>query len=206
MTLSFTTLWGKQMGEIAGKENYFVEKIWKSFHEYYKFIDFTDLNKEDFGQNFTEYNLKSMRYVEDQMSFLEDEFMYQFNKALIDNWTVAPKLHSIREDIPDRWQPGMKIHFVINNRTKNRFQFAPVIMVTNTQNIEIKSHGHLYEGECTAVTPFIRVKVIVDGSLLAYEDAEFLAINDGFQSLAHFLHYFPKQFTGKIIHWTNLTY
>lgn len=186
MTLSFTTLWSKQMGELAGQPNYFVKKIWRGLYR--------DIMDENIFIALKKY------MTEHQAKFGKDW------DGVSDGVRYPPKLHTIRQDPHDRWKAGNKIHFVINNRTKNRFQFAPVIEVKSVQKIEIKSHGHFYEGECTAVTPFIKAKVIVDGSLLAYEDAERLAINDGFESLAHFLHYFPYHFTGKIIHWTNIHY
>src|SRR5699024_2081987 len=49
-----------------------------------------------------------------------------------------PKIHTIRHDEKDRWKPGMKIHPIINNRTKNRFQFAPVVECQSVQKIKIK--------------------------------------------------------------------
>lgn len=206
MTLAFQTKWTKNIGELAGKPNFFVEKIWKGIYEYYRLIDLDALKSEDFSGNTPGYQIAKRVYLEDQMSFYEDEFKYLFGEKLINKWTVASKLHTIRPDPSNRWKPGAKIHFVINNRTKDRFQFAPVVEVKSVQKIEISSHGVLYDGERTADGPFGKFKVKVDNLLLSYEDAEYLAINDGFKNLAHFLHFFPKQFTGKIIHWTNKTY
>ena len=51
---------------------------------------------------------------------------------------VKPKKHTIRKDEKDRWKVGNDIHFVINNRTKNRFQFAPITKVKSIQIIKIK--------------------------------------------------------------------
>jgi hypothetical protein len=53
----------------------------------------------------------------------------------------TPKIHTIRTDYPHKWKSGNKIHFVINNRTKNRFQFAPVIPCTRTQDIQIDPYS-----------------------------------------------------------------
>jgi len=48
-----------------------------------------------------------------------------FNTFLVSK----PKIHSIREDKPNRWKSGNDIHFVIGNRTKNRYLFCPIIPV-----------------------------------------------------------------------------
>lgn len=135
---------------------------------------------------------------------------------------IEQKIHSIREDKHNRWHAGNHIHFVINNRTKNRFQFAPVIPCIETQKIQIfwdepqNYHKDLWQ------TP---VEIIIDGNhtlkpdigdilidsvtkeiLQGNKEAKLLAINDGFESLKDFLLYFNKDFTGKIIHWTDLKY
>lgn len=106
---------------------------------------------------------------------------------------VKPKLHTIREDTHDRWKAGNDIHFVINNRTPERFQFAPVVKCTSTQSIKIKH---------TAA----KIHVIVDNKILNKSENETLAINDGFESLEDFFKYFNKSFSGKIIHWTDKKY
>ena len=46
---------------------------------------------------------------------------------------VANKIHTIREDKTNRWKAGNLIHFVINNRTKKRYQFAPIIKCVSIQ-------------------------------------------------------------------------
>lgn len=46
------------------------------------------------------------------------------------------KLHTVREDLKERWRPGINIHFFINVRQKNMFRFAPVLPVVSTQKIE----------------------------------------------------------------------
>lgn len=104
---------------------------------------------------------------------------------------VTPKLHTIREDKTDRWKPGNDIHFVINDRNKNREQFLPTVKCVSTQKIEIIAKPCM---------------VIVDDIVLSIDATRLLAINDGFTSVAEFFAYFNTDFTGKIIHWTNLKY
>lgn len=108
------------------------------------------------------------------------------------------KFHTIREDKHNRWKPGVKIHPVINNRTKDRFQFAPALVCTGVQLIRI----------CHRFVPYPPA-VYVGGYLMDRLDDEQvhqLAINDGFPSVEAFFMWFNKDFQGKIIHWTDLKY
>lgn len=104
------------------------------------------------------------------------------------------KFHTIREDKANRWKAGNDIHFIINNRTPNRFQFAPVVKCVSTQKIEIKYYVKNNAN---------KVSITIEGKEINLND---LAINDGFKSAGQFLDYFNKDFTGKIIHWTDLKY
>lgn len=122
---------------------------------------------------------------------------------------VKPKLHTIREDLADRWKPGMDIHMVIHRRSKRQFQFAPVVPVISIQTIEI-----VYERN----EDLTKASVIIDG--IKQGDAlwkncqlkacsftvEKIADNDGFDSVNDFFDWFPEDFKGKIIHWTDLKY
>lgn len=122
---------------------------------------------------------------------------------------VKPKLHTIRKDKSNRWKPGMNIHMVIHNRTKKRFQFAPVVPVISTQTIEIKYERNKH---------LTKASVIIDGikqgdalwSNCQLKASSFtldkIAENDGFDSVNDFFDWFSEDFTGKIIHWTNHMY
>lgn len=103
------------------------------------------------------------------------------------------KRHTIREDKNDRWGAGRLIHPVIKpkGRFSAGFQFAPVIKCVSVQEVEINSD------ECS---------VFIDGGLVANETVYELATNDGFETIADFFAYFNKDFTGKVIHWTDLKY
>lgn len=119
---------------------------------------------------------------------------YGATNLIEDDWMY--KLHTIRQDSKDRWKAGNKIHFVYGNRTKNRWQFAPVIECLATQRIEIK-----YEAP---MRPIVKIDDRTF-DLDCYEDKGKLyqlAVNDGFDSLVEFFDYFNDDFTGKIIHWT----
>ena len=119
------------------------------------------------------------------------------DKGYIDYDKVANlpvKIHTIREDKTNRWDVGTKIHFVINSRTKNRFQFAPVVLVKSIQSFEIKYYKKNGAN---------KVDILVDGASVSLN---LLAQNDGFDSTGEFLDYFNTNFKGKIIHWTDFEY
>lgn len=189
MTLSFSTKWPQSMGDLAGQPNYFTNKIMKSMwenypHETKAFI----LNRSS-----------DERTRFDEISPFEDISVY-------DQERLHPKLHTIREDKHNRWKPGVKIHPVINNRTKDRFQFAPTLVCTGVQEIHIQH----YPGQIlTYVDRQLFGDVFHHGLDDIYEytnDLETLAINDGFPSVEAFFRWFNKDFGGKIIHWTDLKY
>jgi hypothetical protein len=113
-----------------------------------------------------------------------------------------PKIHTIRIDRAERWQKGKDIHFIIHNRSKKRFQFAPVRKVISTQEITISNR--YIQKSITGGDDY--PMVIVDGEQLNYQKCLELAINDGFKSLNEFMEYFSEDFKGKLIHWTNYKY
>lgn len=163
------------MGEFAGQPNFFAEKIWQSLMD----------NKISEYIDYRNYEI----LFDDKFDRYWDGSRTIFNS----------KLHTIREDKNNRWKAGNNIHFVINNRTKDRFQFAPVVKCVSVQYIEI-SHTSLSRKNFSK--PFVKV----DGKYLLYSEMKSLAINDGFPSVEAFFQFFDKDFNGKIIHWTDLKY
>lgn len=101
------------------------------------------------------------------------------------------KIHTIRMDVHNRWQPGKKIHCAQGVRTDKYDCFFEGIC-TSTQTLEINDNRDL----------------IVDGNTLSPAMARLLQQNDGFKSEAHFWAWFGSYipFKGKIIHWTNFKY
>ncbi len=116
------------------------------------------------------------------------------------------KIHTIREDKNNRWKVGTMIDFFINVRQKNMYKFAPVLPVVSTQPIDIKNttytNGSFFRK--VSVEGFMLYheydKRIIDNGLLEF------AQNDGFDTIEDFFEYFNKDFTGKIIHWTDKRY
>lgn len=179
--------------QVNGKPNYFIPKIWMKLPDGYVLSDYEV-------------------YYDNHVRLLGKPWDIPDNP-------ISPKLHTIRADPSSRWKSGMDIHMVINNRTKNRFQFAPVITVMSVQEIEIKDVTStsypsdfstkvsltVSRGEWTETfTQAFTVKV--DGVQLSQDKVYQLAINDGFDSVEDFFAYFDKDFKGKLIHWTDLKY
>lgn len=162
----------------------------------------------------TELNKKPTYFVEKILTSLVKEKLIEvmpfaklaleyYNKFNLDHDkapAVYPKIHTIRVDEHDRWKEGMLIHFVINNRTPNRYQFAPVLKCVSTQKIKIH---YWYNAKNEA---FDIPSVYLDGEEINETLINEIAINDGFDSTYGFFRYFNTDFSGKIIHWTNKKY
>lgn len=126
--------------------------------------------------------------------------------------TCTPKVHTIRRDEGRIWNIGEQIHFVIDPRSKNRYQFTgQPFDVVLTQKIEINYMNEINpiftKDESKIKKGFYNeLEVFVDGNALNIKEIIQLAFNDGFDSAVEFFSYFNKDFSGKIIHWTPLKY
>lgn len=184
MTLGFMQSWPKGMA-MKDDRTYFIEKI----------------NLGLWNQGL----IKRIEYIDSL-----EEYRSKFG----DNWDwkprLHPKLHTIRIDQNDRWRPEMDIHFVINGRTKDRFQFAPVVKCVSVQEIEFywwkPEHPELYPNPYDDKLGDRYCDLYVDNRVLNIEEVESLALNDGFETVEDFFRYFNEDFKGKLIHWTNLKY
>ena len=163
--------------KINGKPTCFVEKIWAGLLE------------------------KSSEYNSPFAVFKTKYFAKTGLKFPNPRWDFKPKLHTIRADPKTRWKEGNDIHMVINNRTKDRFQFAPVLKVKKVQRIEIDySLGKEFPIVVIDGTHFYNPKIGIN------KGVQELAFNDGFESIEAFFDWFKEDFEGKIIHWTDLKY
>jgi uncharacterized C2H2 Zn-finger protein len=167
-TIGFSTNWPEHMG--AGP-TYFIEKIWQSIvsKEGYNLALFKKGYEELYGEKFGK--------------------MWDGSELIL-----RPKRHTIRKNKKGYWKEVMKLHPVVFNRTKNQFQFAPVLKIKSIQEVKIDWH---YEDQ-----PYL----FVNDKVLNYDQIDALAVNDGFDSIEHFFEWFNKDFTGIIIHWTDLKY
>lgn len=109
---------------------------------------------------------------------------------------VGAKIHTIREDKPNRWKAGNKIHFATGIRTPKYNQFGSGTCVS-VQKIEI-----IYSEFGDSFPP----DIYVDGRELSLKECETLANKDGFASLRQMCVWFKEDFTGKLIHWTGHKY
>lgn len=173
MILPFST-------QLNGKPTYFVEKIIRTILNEYA-------GKVEGIADFIYSSGEALHYenIDDIFHKIEHQ--------------VKPKLHTIRGDKNDRWKAGKQIHFYINNRSKNAFQFAPIIPVVSIQKIEIERHNNtgIWDKDFT---------VCVDEHYLNRLQIRCLTENDGFDTIEDFFAYFNEDFTGKIIHWTDKRY
>jgi len=170
--------------QIEGKLTHFIEKIWACLYK--------DTNE-----------IPIIYFNEIVISYIDGA---EFVKAKRNG---NSKKHTIRKDKGNRWKAGNDIHFVINNRTKKRFQFAPKIQVVTVQIFEIK---YKVLKEETVISIYIdkifKGKVILVNCKIKESSiaVDIIAANDGFDSTNDFLEWFSDDFEGKIIHWTNLKY
>jgi hypothetical protein len=133
-------------------------------------------------------------------TYFREKILYGVGKVI---WLTPrqikkyPKIHTIRAGT--RWKSGDKIHMAYGVRSKNYEQFNKGIpeleVVKSVQKIEM-----ILEPGCLLVT------VSIDGRFLGLGEIEKLAINDGFPDINDFFEWFNKDFTGQIIHWTDLRY
>lgn len=186
-TLGFSTNWPKQMG---GNKTGFIPKILNSLIS----------TEEVYYQDYSVCRRNDLNYKQLATFPLWEEVK-----------NAIPKHRTIREDAKNLWKPGRKIHMVVFNRTKNRFQFAPVLQVKAVQYIRILWS---YDEELKMNTPCLYLGEKSDHSDLmpwyypTYGEKEMnqLALNDGFENTKQFYQWFNSDFTGKIIHWTKLKY
>lgn len=119
--------------------------------------------------------------------------------ALPDLYLTKP--HTIRKG--KRWRPGMLIHFFEWTGKPYRsphFKFAPKVTCVSTQEIDI-----IWTDPDKASLP--QPLIFIDRVWICDEQQKLnLAINDGFDSLESFYAWFNQDFSGQIIHWTNLKY
>lgn len=119
-----------------------------------------------------------------------------FHEEFVPKILDGTKIHTIRADKSNRWKAGQLIHFCTGLRTK-AYRCFKKDTCKSTQDIEIKWSSGI---ALRYVNPIIKI----DGKLFIEHDV--LANNDGFATRNHFYAWFKKDFTGKIIHFTDFRY
>lgn len=127
----------------------------------------------------------------------------------------VPKIHTLRADPHDRWKSGMSIQMVYRGAGyKILDHFNKVIpeleKCVSTQRIHIK---HYKDGgiHISIDHKMFFYGKIINGNVKPDNDLYnrnifMLSKNDGFESTEHFFQWFKKDFTGKIIHFSNFRY
>lgn len=165
--------------QLNGKPTYFVEKIIKGLID----AGHYEKNHDEIKKFISDCATEKCIYYHRMWELIFDQ---------------TSKLHTIREDKKERWKPGTKIDFFINCRQKDMFRFAPVLPVVSIQKIEIK---YLIRDNIGST-----ISVKIDNIEIDYSKIFDLAHKDGFDSIEDFFAYFNEDFTGKLIHWTDLKY
>lgn len=186
MNLPFSTV-------LNGKKTHFIEKIWTGLIDH-EIVPSTEI----------------LPYVRQHTEKFGHDWDFVQGKSI-------PKIHTIRGlSYPveiNRFKKGDKIHFVINNRTKNRFQFAPVVPVVSNQVMRIHYGGRKYPTvQIFNIDKYGKlrenaVRYLDPSSHFYYmTELDVLAKNDGFENVDSFLEYFDMDGFFNIIHWTNFRY
>ena len=124
---------------------------------------------------------------------------------------AGTKIHTLREDIHDRWKAGRKVQFCTGVRTKKyKEHFTKVC--TGIQNVKLVF-------PLTKDQPYAAdLNIYINGELLNPLENHAFIMNDGFTSEIDFLRWFfyekkkgkwkqrTDSWSGKIIHWTKTTY
>ena len=111
-----------------------------------------------------------------------------------------PKIHTIREDKHNRWKPGRKIEMVYRGPKYS------ILDHFNKGIPELEKCVSVQKIEMRIPKGCLLVNVAIDGRFLGLGEIELLSRNDGFDDINDFFEWFNKDFTGKIIHWTNHRY
>lgn len=124
-------------------------------------------------------------------------FDQRFKQPILD----GIKIHTIREDKPNRWKEGMPIHMATGVRTK-KYDCFMTKKCTGVQPIEIY-----------APTEYIHNRIVkINGRKLAETEVKQFLLHDGFDSLLDFWLWLDHRmnigtfYSGKIIHWTEFRY
>ena len=130
-----------------------------------------------------------------------------FKKQFVPKILDGSKIHTIREDATNRWWKGRLMDMATGVRTKQYNKFTEQFCIS-TQKFQIKWNipfGEEYKGRLFKV--FIDDRCMNNNFYLNNEPMlQVIARNDGFDSVSDFLDWFSEDFTGKLIHWTELSY
>lgn len=122
---------------------------------------------------------------------------------------IYPKIHTMRSDPHNRWKAGRKIEMVYRGagyKILDHFNkgIPELEKCVSTQRIIIKDMRHLPIGKrAFGQHDFL---ITIDNRMLSFAEQQKLARNDGFNSVEDFFRWFNKDWSGKIIHFTDFRY
>lgn len=131
--------------------------------------------------------------------------------------THRPKIHTMR-GFGKKFRPGMKIHMVYGDRTKDRRQFnvdmrgidtcisTQVVVIRYRRIAGIRRNEGIDNFKFTRMVKRQFLQVYVDGNLIGAKTLADMAVNDGFDNITHFLKWFRRSGKYQLIHWTNFKY
>ncbi len=126
-----------------------------------------------------------------------------FKKPFVPKIHAGIKVHTMREDVHNRWKVGMPMQMATGVRTKQYNCFKEGVC-KHIQSVEIKwkTMNKGTAGECKAVQVFIDGKDRTNDS----DAIDMLVACDGFDSRKEFFEWFNESKTYRLIHWTDLEY
>lgn len=131
-----------------------------------------------------------------------------FNKKYVPVILAGIKVHTIRKDEQNLWQPSMAIHMVSDEpgNLSNTFNdnIPELQTCISTQRITITYY--MFPTAADAAGHISGAGVKIDGRALSPLEIHELAVADGFNNIDDFFNWFTGSFTGKLIHWTNKKY
>lgn len=176
--LKFLQVWPEKMGEWAGGDTWFSEKVVSCMHF-----------KNKIGAEINPFLQNRGPFIEYVIAFEGDE-----------------KLHAIESG--KKYKAGDIAKPISVSPDGKEFQFAPELKIVSVQDIEIsydrKSDprwAHVVIGGVMGIIfPYLFINEYENTSL------EAIVENDGFESIDQFFQYFNEDFEGQILHFTDLRY
>jgi hypothetical protein len=123
-----------------------------------------------------------------------------FNPQFVPKIISGIKIHTLRDDPSDRWQPGIKIHMATGMRTANYNCFEDKHNCISIQKVVMGLYGE-------------NIIVEIDGRELPHQELYDFFIKDGFNWYKDFYNWFAPiikkkggKYCPKLIHWTDFKY
>lgn len=132
---------------------------------------------------------------------------YSFQKQFVSPIERGDKTHTIRGKRKNRPAPGHVFYGYYGMRTKQCRKIIQSV-ITRVQDIMIEQGERVCDTEvrkAEGLNVYWNIpKITIDGEVLARDEAEALAVRDGFRDLLDMSDFWPPErlpFYGDIIHW-----